>query len=175
LENKITGGYFCADRNINIFYPDGTQSKLASSDGIPVCPETYKFKLIGEKLNFRLTFPALRKGTEWIDLKEDCNDNCFAFYGICLNNDLNKKIDEASVLAEKGEPAKASLEFIKIAGSLDNSKSGIQGLIYMNIIELSKETGNISNASEWYSKLKSSGIPRRDLYIKHLNSEGIIY
>jgi len=175
VENRITGGYFCADKNIFILYPDGTRSKLTASKGIPVCPDSYKFKTIGEKLNFELTFPPLKPGTQWIDLIEDCSDNCFSFFGVCLNMDLNKRIDEASVLAENEKPAEALIEFVKIAGTIDSKNSGIEGLIYINIIKLAKETNNIPKASEWYSKLKLSGIPRNDLYIKHLNSQGIIF
>ena len=175
VENRITGGYFCADKNIFILYPDGTRSKLTTSKGIPVCPDSYKFKTIGEKLNFELTFPPLKPGTQWIDLIEDCSDNCFSFFGVCLNTDLNKRIDEASVLAENEKPAEALMNFIKIAGTIDSKNSGIEGLIYINIIKLAKETNNIQKASEWYSKLKLSGIPRNELYIKHLNSQGIIY
>jgi hypothetical protein len=174
VENRISGGYFCADKNIFIIYPDGTRSKLTSSNGIPVCPNSYKFKTIGEKLSFELTFPPLRNNTQWIDLIEDCTENCFSFYGICLNNELNKKIEDASVLAENKEPVKALMEFIKMAETFDNN-SGIEGLIYLNIIQLAKETGNIPKANEWYNKLKSSVTPRKELYIKHLNSQGIIY
>jgi len=83
--NKIDGGYFCADKNIYIMYPDGSKSKVVSSKGIPVCPASYKFKSIGEKLSFELTFAAIKQNTKWIDLVEDCNENCFSFYGICLN------------------------------------------------------------------------------------------
>jgi hypothetical protein len=175
LENRRADGYFCADKNIYIIYPDGSRSRLTSSKGIPVCPETYKFKAIGEKLEFELSFPSLRHDTQWIDLVEDCKDNCFSFYGICLNSDLNKKIDDASVMAENKEPQKALMSFINIAGTIDSKNAGIEGLIYMNIINLAKETGNIPKASEWYQKLKLSGIPRSDLYIKHLNSQGIIF
>ena len=175
VENRITGGYFCADKNIFILYPDGTRSKLTTSKGIPVCPDSYKFKTIGEKLNFELTFPPLKPGTQWIDLIEDCSDNCFSFFGVCLNTDLNKRIDEASVLAENEKPAEALMDFIKIAGTIDSKNSGIEGLIYIDIIKLAKETNNMQKASEWYSKLKLSAIPRNDLYIKHLNSQGIIY
>jgi hypothetical protein len=175
VENKITAGYFCADKNIVILYPDGTRSKLTTSKGIPVCPDSYKFKTVGEKMNFELTFPPLKPGTQWIDLIEDCSDNCFSFFSVCLNTDLNKRIDEASVLAENEKPAEALMNFIKIADAIDSKNSGIEGLIYINIIKLAKETNNIQKASEWYTKLKLSGIPRNELYIKHLNSQGIIY
>jgi hypothetical protein len=175
VENRIADGYFCADKNIFILYPDGTRSKLTTSKGIPVCPDSYKFKTIGEKLNFELTFPPLKPGTQWIDLIEDCSDNCFSFFGVCLNTNLNKRIDEASVLAENEKPAEALMDFIKIAGTIDSKNSGIEGLIFIDIIKLAKETNNIQKASEWYSKLKLSGIPRNELYIKHLNSQGITY
>jgi hypothetical protein len=175
VENRRNEGYFCADKNIFIIYPDGTRSKLISSKGIPVCPDTYKFKTIGEKLDFELTFSPLKKDTQWIDLVEDCKENCFSFYGVCLDNDLNKKIDDASVLAENKEPSKALMSFINIAGAIDSKNSGIEGLIYMNIIKLAKETGNIPKAAEWYQKLRSPAIPRSELFIKHLNSQGIIY
>lgn len=175
IENKIDGGTFCADKSIFITYPDGTRSRLIASKGIPVCPSSYKFKSIGEKLNFVLTFPPLKPGTQWIDLIEDCTDNCFSFYGVCLNSSLNGKIDEASVLAENGESHKALTEFTKIANSEAGKNSGLDGLIYMNIVKLSKGTGNVTEAAKWYNKLKSSDIPRSGLYIKHLNSQGILY
>jgi len=175
LENKINGGYFCADKNIFILYPDGKRSKLGSSKGIPVCPETYKFKSIGEKLNFQLVFPPLRSDVAWIDLIEECSENCISFYGICLDAELNRKIDDASVLAENGQPVKSLLEFIKIADQIGSSNSGVSGLVFMNIVELSKETGNMEKAAEWYKKLKDSGIPRSDVYIRHLNSRGIVF
>ncbi len=175
LENRITDGYFCADKNIYIVYSDGTKSKMISSKGIPNCPDTYKFKSIGEKLNFELTFPPLKSGTRTIDIVEACSDNCFSFYDVCLNSDLNKQIDDASVLAENKEPAKALMSFIKIANSPESKNSGIEGLLFINIISLAKETGNGAMAAEWYGKLKKSSVPRKDAYIKNLNSLGISY
>ena len=175
LENRIQGGYFCVDKNVNINYPDGTKSKMISSKGIPNCPDTYKFKSIGEKVDFELTFPALKHGAKTIDIVEACSDNCFSFYGVCLNNDLNKQIDDASELAENKEPAKALLSFINIANSAESKNSGIEGLLYMNIITLAKETRDDLKAAEWYGKLKASSIARKDAYIKHLNSLGIMY
>ena len=175
IENRIKDGFFCADKNIYIIYSDGTKSKTISSKGIPNCPDTYKFKSIGEKLYFELTFPPVKRGVQSIDIVEACSDNCFSFYDVCLNNDLNKQIDDASVLAENKEPAKALISFIKIANSPATKNSGIEGLLYLNIINLAKETGNDSKAAEWYGKLKTSSIPRKEAYIKNLNSLGISY
>jgi hypothetical protein len=175
IENQIEGGSFCADKNIYIIYPDGKKSKLESSSGIPVCPDTYKFKTPGEKLEFVLSFPPLKKGTEWIDLVEECSANCFSFYGISLDNDLNKRIDDAFALAENEEPAKAMVSFINIAEKIDKNNPGIEGLLYINIIKLAIETGDNAKAGEWYKKFKLSNAPRLSQYIKYLNDQGIKY
>ena len=165
----------CADKNIFIIYPDGSRSKLVSSSGIPVCPDAHIFKDAGEKLSFILEFPPLKPGTEWIDLVEDCNDNCFSFYGLLLNDDLNGKIDEAFVLHETEEPVKAMMSFIKIVEETDSMNLGTEGLLYMSIIQLARETGNNSRAAEWYKRLKSSGAPRLQQYLNLLNDQGIRY
>jgi len=173
IENKREKGTFCADKNIFIIYPDGKRSKLISSSGIPVCPDTYQFNAPGEKLEFVLTFPPLRRGIEWVDLVEECNDNCFSFYGVSLNNDLNKRIDVAFTLAENDEPVKALGSFISIAEDVDKSNSGIEGLLYINIIRLAIETGDRKKAGEWYNKFKLSEAPRLSEYLKYLNDQGI--
>jgi hypothetical protein len=175
VENRIEGGAFCADKNIYIIDPKGKKLMLKKSSGIPVCPDSYKFKHIGEKLDFILTFPPLQQGTAWIDLVEDCNDNCFSMYGIILDNKLNQSLDEAFRSAESNEPAKALVSFTKIAGSSDIKNDGVAGLLYINIVRLAKETGNAAKATEWYNKLKTSSIPRASLYLKYLNDQGISY
>jgi len=175
IENRIEGGSFCADKNIFITYEDGKRIKMVSSTGIPVCPDTYQFRATGEKLEFVLTFPPLKKGTEWIDLVEECSDNCFSFYGICLNNDLNKRIDSAFSLAENDEPLKALGSFITILEDIDRNNTGIEGLLYINIIKLAKETGDDTKAEEWFRRFKNSGAPGLSECIKYLNNQGIKY
>jgi (2Fe-2S) ferredoxin len=175
IENRIANGSFCADKNIVIVYPDGTRSKLLSSENIPVCPDTHKFKEPGEKLDFTLTFPPLKPGTEWIDLIEDCSDNCFSFYGVTLDNDLNRKIDGAFSLSGNDEPVKAMISFIDIAEAVDKKNLGIEGFLYINIIRLEKQNGNELKAAQWYTRFKSSGAPRIQQYIKYLNDQGIRY
>jgi hypothetical protein len=175
IENRIEGGSFCADKSIFIIYPDGTRIKLTFSTGIPVCPDAYKFKTIGEKLDFTLTFPPLKTGTTWFDLIEDCNDNCFSYYGITLDNELNKKIDDAFTLVGKNEKAGAIISFINLSQTIDDKNQGIIGLIYSTIVQLAYETGDKTKASEWYHKLQTSGAPRLPQHIKYLNDLGIKY
>jgi hypothetical protein len=175
VENRIQGGNFCADRNIYIVYPDGTKSLLLASDGIPVCPDTYKFKSPGEQLDFVLTFSPLKKGVESVNIIEDCQQNCFSFYGVILDNNLNKAIDDGFALAENNEPSKALVSFVKIAKDTGDRNTGVAGLLYLNIVKLSRETGNSVMAAEWYNRLESSGLPEASLYLKHLNSQGIKY
>jgi len=169
VENRIAGGSFCADRNIYISDQSGERYLLTKATGIPVCPDSYNFKNIGERLSFRLEFPAVKPGLNWIDIVEDCNDNCFSFYGVVLNGEVNRKIDDAIFYAENNEPSKALIRLINIADEAAEKKINTGGILYVYIIKLAKETGNTVKAAEWYRRLESSGIPGLPLYLKHLN------
>jgi len=175
IENRIAGGYFCADRNIYILDPAGNKYNLVKATGIPVCPDTYSFKSVGEKLSFTLTFPPLKEGTGWIDIVEDCPDNCFWFYGITLDNELNKTLDDAFLTAEKGSPADNMNLFKGILDRIDNQNPGIEGLLYINIINAAVEDNDKVNALVFYKRLAKSNAPRVDQYLKYLNDRGIKY
>jgi len=140
VENRRdAGGSFCADKNINIIYPDGSRLNLTKAHNIPVCPDAYDFKNVGEKLQFTLEFPPLKPGTKWIDIIEDCNSNCFWFYGVTLDNELNKRLDEAFILASKGKPSENMILFKNILEDIDKQDLGIEGLLYINIINAAAE------------------------------------
>jgi len=173
IENRIEGGNFCADKNIYILYPDGSRAILGKANGIPVCPQNYKFTTIGEKLDFNLVFPPLKKDTEWIDIIEECSANCFWFYGITLNNDLNKHLDEAFAAASEGKPGDNIILFKNILDSIDIKDLGIEGSLYFNIINAANEANYQSVASGWYKKFLNSHAPRLNQYIKLLNDKGI--
>jgi hypothetical protein len=173
IENRITGGNFCADRKIYISCADGSRINIKLSIGIPVCPDTYKFTSVGERLEFLLIFPPLKNGTVSFDLVEDCQANCFAFYGVIVDPELNTRIDEAYTLAEKNQPAQAMVSFSKMYDEYGRKDSGAAGLFLINLVKLSSSSGNKVKAAEWYRKLESSDIPEKDLYLKHLNSQGL--
>jgi hypothetical protein len=176
IENKRNeGGSFCADKKIYLIYPDGSRLNLTKAHNIPVCPDTYNFKSVGEKLLFTLEFPPLKTGTKWIDIIEDCNSNCFWFYGVTLDEELNKRLDTAFSLASKGKPAENMILFKNILDDIDNQNPGIKGLLYINIINAAVEDADIVNATVWYKRLASSHAPRVEQYIKYLNDRGIKY
>lgn len=175
IENRIEGGTFCADGNIYLINSEGDKYKLKKSSGIPVCPDSYKFKAIGEKLHFSLEFPSLKPGTKWVDIVEDCTSNCFWFYGVTLDNELNKKLDEAFAQASKGKPSDNMVLFKNILDSIDSQNLGIEGLLYINLINAAAEDADNVNAIVWYKRLASSHAPRVSYYIKYLNDKGIKY
>jgi hypothetical protein len=175
VENRITGGNFCADRNIYIIDPTGEMYKLVKATGIPICPASYTFKNIGEVLNFTLEFPMLKPGTKWVDIIEECTSNCFWFYGVTLDNELNLKLDEAFSKASGGKPAENMILFSKILDDIGSQNLGIEGLLYLNIINAAVEDSDNVNAMVWYKRLASSKAPRVEEYLKFLNNKGIKY
>jgi hypothetical protein len=175
VENRIQNGNFCADKNIFIIYPDGTRIKMISSNGIPVCPQIHRFKEPGEKLTFALTFPALKQDTYWIDLVEECSENCFSFYGITLDNDLNMRLEKIFSLASSRTPDENISQFKSILDSIDSRDLGIEGLLYINIINAAIENNDKVNAIVWYKRLSTSNAPRFGSYLKYLNDKGIKY
>jgi len=175
IENRRQDGFFCADKNIFMIYPDGYRSKLVSASSIPVCPDTYKFKFIGEKLDFILVFPALKAGTEWVDLVEECSENCFSFYGVTLDVDLNKWLDDVFYRASNGKPAENIVLFKSVLDSIASQDLGIEGLLYINLINTTVEEEDNVNTIVWYKRLVSSNAPRFSDYLKYLNDRGIKY
>ena len=148
---------------------------LIKANNIPVCPDTYNFKSVGEKLQFTLEFPPLKPGTKWIDIIEDCSSNCFWFYGVTLDNELNKRLDEAFNLASKGQPADNINLFKSILDDIDNQDLGIEGLLYINIINAAIENADKVGAEVWYKRMAASHAPRLAQYLKYLNDRGIRY
>jgi hypothetical protein len=175
VENRITGGNFCADRNIYIIDPSGVKYKVVKAVGIPVCPDSYAFKSIGEVLNFTLEFPPVSRDIKWVDIIEDCTSNCFRFYGVTLDNELNKKLDEVFTLSAKGKPAENMILFSRILDDIGSQNLGIEGLLYINIISAAVEDSDNVNAKVWYKRLAASKAPRVEEYLKFLNDKGVKY
>ncbi|MBK7133096.1 MAG: hypothetical protein IPH69_09855 [Bacteroidales bacterium] len=175
IENRIENGNFCADRNIFLIDQEGKKYQILKTSGIPVCPDSYKFRNIGEVVKFTLEFPPLESGTKWIDIIENCSENCFWFYGVTLDNELNKRIDEAFSKASTVTPAENLYLFKSILDDIDSQNLGIEGLLYLNIISAARENADNVNAMVWYKRLAASKAPRVGEYLKYLNDRGVKY
>ncbi|MEN8121301.1 MAG: tetratricopeptide repeat protein [Bacteroidota bacterium] len=154
IENQLLTGSFCADKNI--FVQDvisGLKFQLASSKGIPVCPASYKFKQVGEILTFQLYFPKISPAFKYLTLVEDCNNNCFSIVGIILDNEFNKEINLAYDYYEKG---KLDFALAAFQQAIENHVEYPFGFLYLNVIQIFSEKGDIANAKKWYNKLKNS-------------------
>ncbi|HEX2974408.1 MAG TPA: hypothetical protein VHO68_00590 [Bacteroidales bacterium] len=173
VENRIKGGMFCADRNIYLGLPDGTRLKMTESKGIPQCPDNYKFRKVGEKLEFSLTFPQVNQKAGWIDIIEDCSDNCFSLYGVLLNASISARISEAVLNVDRGEFDTAIGIYSELIKSIGPDEAGITGSLYVDLIELLLRKGYTAQASDYYKKLEASSLPRKVLYINNLNSRGV--
>ncbi|MFN8241538.1 MAG: hypothetical protein U0X39_12425 [Bacteroidales bacterium] len=173
VENRRPDGTFCADKNIYIIYPDGSREKMIRAEGIPVCPGAHRFTSVGEVLNFTLVFPPLKPGTTWFDLVEDCQDNCFWFYGVVVDEVLNSRIDQLFSLAASGKPDQNLKLFRAFLEETDSRNLGTEGMLYINIINSALEAGDRTEAGVWYKRLGTSGAPRAARYIQFLNEKGI--
>lgn len=175
VENRIKGGTYCADPNIFIINPDGSKLKLIKAIGIPQCPQSHKFKKEGEILEFSLVFPPLQPGTGWINLIEECSENCFSVYGILLNEAFSRRIDEALSYVDKGQVDTAIGLYRKLIGDAGPMEAGIAGSLYSDLVSLLAGKKYTASAAEWYRKLAASDLPNKQMYIDNLNFRGIRY
>jgi hypothetical protein len=174
IENKIENGSFCVDRNTFLIDPAGNRYRMIRATGIPLCPASYIFKMPGEKLAFQLTFPHIPGEPVYIDIREECTDNCFSFYGVTLNEYINSRFDEPFSMVRRGETARAINRFIDVSEAVANY-SGLKALAFYNIIKLTHDTGDEQKATEWYLKLRSMTQNIGKVYIEQLNLQGIKY
>lgn len=171
------GGWFCADKNIYITNSKGTEIyELISSENIPVCPNQYEFKKAGEILEFQLTFPKISDQIKFIDLIENCNNACFSFHGIILDNDLNEKIiifETAFDLYQKNQFNEAIPYFEKVLEGNIPAESQIFGLSYYYLIIVNNKLDNKQKVNYWLDLLLKSSLSDKETFLKELKKMGI--
>jgi len=174
IENKIENGSFCVDRQTYLIDPAGNRYRMIRATEIPLCPASYNFKAPGEILAFQLTFPYLPGEPAYIDIKEECAEHCFSFYGVTLNEYINSRFDEPFSMVRRREILRAISRFEAVSEVVANH-SGLKALAFYNIIKLAHDTGDEQKAAEWYLKLRSIPQNKSKVYIDQLNLQGIKY
>ncbi len=172
-ENTEGNAWFCADKNIDLVDVQTNQKyPLRKQTGIPVCPEAHAFKKYGEKLYFRLYFPAIGPNVDEIDIIEACSDNCFSLKGIVLNEQLNQEIRQFEKGVEQFTSGKYQEALIIFKELADNSgfkstshfayTTYILPVIYHKLNEEDK-------AKEAYQKLLRADIREKAYFLRKIH------
>ncbi len=168
IENQIEGGYFCIDKNTYLVTGTGKRVKMSELIGLPLCPESYKFNMVGEKKYVTLKFPGISREPGWIDLVEDCGDNCLAVYGLILDPSLNARINTCFRELDNGRQNEAIALFESLRKDLRDSNNPILGSIYLNLITLYEEKGNSEAVNKLKIEFDSSLFPHKELFASNI-------
>jgi len=173
ITNQLqTGGWFCADNNITLKNSKREQNfDLIRSENVPICPQKYEFKRKGEILRFTLYFPPIDADIKFVDLIENCDEACFSFYGIILDNDHNKKVvafEKAFELFQNGAINECIPLFKEVLTGKATIESQIFGLSYFYLILSYQSLGDKGNIDYWYQELNNSNVPFKADFLKEL-------
>jgi len=110
----------------------------------------------------------------YIDLIENCAQNCVSIKYILLDDELNSNLNEGIRQYELGK-AKASLQvFQDLMAEKYDDYSPVFGTVYLYMISLQYELGNSKDARVVFQQLKDSNIAGRDEFIETAKETGII-
>jgi len=169
IENQLDEGYFCIDKDSYIYTDKGSRIKLLSLTGLPFCPDSYRFTHKGEMKFFTMSFPAVEKNTDWIDLVEECGENCLAIYGISLDLSLNSELNTCFLDIDKGRTDAAIKKFESLLTKLEGSGNPILGSIYLNLISLYTDKGDKQRADILNSEFQGIMIAHKEKFLDLLD------
>lgn len=176
VENKADkGGWFCADKKIYIENPK-THERIyrRATRGIPVCPDTYNFKALGEKLSFSLLFPVISSDLKTINLIEDCDRACFYFKGIILDNKLNSDIRTFNKGMEyyTANSLDSAIQcFTDVVNYIPDFSTHVYGYAYYHLVVIYNSKGDSISAHFWLNQLRASILPNKDYFIKMIKRD----
>lgn len=174
IMSDINNAWFCIDKNTFLVRPDGMKLKLTNLKGLPYCPATYKFRQPGESRSFSLTFPPTGV-LPWFSIVEECMGGCLSFRGIVTDQSLNKKLDEAYGLSDRGEDRAAYRLLEEVINETDSLNLGTEGSIYTSLILIDHRLGREETARSWYNRMMTSDTPDLALYLETLRLQGVSF
>jgi hypothetical protein len=175
ITNQRLGSSFCVDQNTYIRSSLGEEEyKMIQSMGIPDCPDAHKFKAIGEKISFILTFPPIPGDLKYINIVEDCPDACFTFKYVLLDAGLNQQINQGLLLYEYGKLYEALKLFEDLLAENNDYMSPVFGTIYLYLMFINIELGEMKEVDRLLEELQNSSIINKEDIIESARFEGII-
>jgi hypothetical protein len=175
LKNERYSGSFCIDSNTVLKNSLGKEEyPRVSMEGIPACPEEYRFISVGEKIRFSLVFEPVPDDVKYIDLLENCRENCVSIKYILLDEDLNSRIYQGVSLYAIGKPAAALRVFEDILDKDYDGISPVFGTVYLYLISIHYEMGNSKEARRVYRELQESGIIGLEEFLETARETGLV-
>ena len=167
IQNQLSGGSFCVDKNIYIKDAlSNSKLQLLFSEDIPDCPEIYNFKWVGEKLSFKLFFPKPTNNLKFIDIVENCNENCFTIKGVILDAEMNKTIDLAFKQFAKEDYKSSKTTMLKL---LNDYPDYSYGFLHFNLIQVLWVLEEFETAREQYQIIQNSNFADKPFVLDQLN------
>jgi hypothetical protein len=174
IKNERISGSFCMDKETYLVHSLGTEEwKMTSMEGIPACPDQYRFKSIGEVLDFSLIFPAIPDEVKYIDLMERCEDACVSVKYILLDEEMNTRINEGFSLYEIGRLSASLQVFEEIMEAGYDDYSPVFGTLYLYMMSIHYELGQSKEARRIFNELKASSIIGREEFIETARDVGL--
>ena len=125
-------------------------------------------------LEFKLYFEKISDKIKFIDLIENCNNACFSFFSIILDNKHNEKIrafEKGFDLYQNNEFEKSIIYFEKVLEGELTIDSQIYGLSYYYLILIYKDQKKPEKVEEFYKKLTNSDLQDKETFIKELKNK----
>ncbi len=179
IQNKLEkGGWFCASKDISITGKTTNKDyKLVKSEGIPICPKQYHFTKINEVLKFKLFFAIIDTSDNIIDLTEHCNQACFFFKNIILDNTFSKKLSnfEKGLEFISAKNYEKSIQLFESVLQGENSiESHIYGLSFYYLILANKELNNKDKVQYWHKKLINTVINDKETILQKIEELNLV-
>ncbi len=168
IENQSSTGYFCVNKKTYIeSLPEKNKIFALSITGIPVCPNVYHFKWVGEKKYFKLIFPAPDTSVKYVNIIEGCSDHCFSIYGLILNPKLNDYLNRGYDYYNHNNLQSALETFEKALRDFPDYPFAV---LPAHIIKILLEQKKYSLADRWYKQLLNSHFLDKNAIIKQVEN-----
>ena len=168
IENQSDKGYFCVNKKV---YMEDLKTRsrvfMLSEKGLPLCPGVYHFKWKGEVKTFFLSFPSPDKKTSYVNVVEDCNDNCFAIYGLVLDKAMNEDINRAYDAYKLNHLEESLQAFEKV---MKDHPDYPFGGFAAHVIKILLEQKKYAEAGIWYKKLQYSNFLDKAAVVKEVST-----
>jgi len=169
LENQLPNGYFCAGKNIILEdIKTGKKTYLDHTVGIPVCPEMYHFKWVGEKIKFLFYFPKVDTVQRFVNLIEVCDDHCLSIKGLILDSTMNNLINNGLDAYSHNNLSVALQYFEKASQQYPDYP---YGFLYGYRIKILLESKRTKEAKNLARRLKNSNLIDKNSILKQLEEQ----